>query len=218
MMKCLERLILPSIKSVIPAGLNQHQFAYRANRSTENPVMMVLHMALTHLDQSKTYVRMLFLDFSSAFNTVILHKLVMKLSNLSPGTSLCAWVLDFLGNRPQHVRMGERTSTTIILNTGTPQGCVLSPLLFSLFTHDCSPIHPTNTIIKFADNTTIVGLIRDNDESAYGEEVKHLTDWCFHNNLDLNIDKTKEITVDYCGNPKRLFSPPSPLKEKRLRG
>lgn len=119
----------------------------------------------------------------------------MKLSNLGLGTSLCSWALDFVSNRPQHVRMGKRTSTTLVLNTGTPQGCVLS--LFSLFTHDCSLIHPTNTIVKFTDNTTIVGLIRDNDVSAYGEEVKHLTDWCFHNNLDLNTAKTKEITVDF---------------------
>lgn len=86
--------------------------------------------------------------------------------------------------------MGKRTSTTLVLNTGTPQGCVL---LLSLFTHDCPPIHPTNTIVKFADDTIIVGLIRDNDGSAYGEEVKHLTDWCFHNNLDLNTAKTKKI-------------------------
>lgn len=52
--------------------------------------MMVLHTALTHLHRSKTYVRMLFVDFSSAFDTVIPHKLVMKLSNLGLGTSLCA--------------------------------------------------------------------------------------------------------------------------------
>ena len=46
------------------------------------------------------------------------------------------------------------------------QQCVLSPLLYSLFTHDCVAKHISNTIIKFADDTTVVGLITDNDETA----------------------------------------------------
>ena len=41
---------------------------------------------------------------------------------------------------------------------------MLSPLLYSLFTHDCMARHDSNTIIKFADDTTVVGLITDNDE------------------------------------------------------
>ncbi|KAI3372400.1 hypothetical protein L3Q82_022681 [Scortum barcoo] len=70
---------------------------------------------------------------------------------------------DFLTNRPQVVRIGDNTSSTLVLSTGTPQGCVLSPALFTLFTSDCSAIHSTNTIVKFADDTTIVGLISDNE-------------------------------------------------------
>ena len=52
----------------------------------------------------------------------------------------------------------------VILNTGAPQGCVHSPLLYSLFIHDCMAKHDSNTIIKFVGDTTVVGLITDNDE------------------------------------------------------
>ncbi|KAI3355901.1 hypothetical protein L3Q82_004450 [Scortum barcoo] len=117
---------------------------------------LALHTALTHLQLPKTYVRMLFVDFSSAFNTVIPEKLILKLHNLgSPGlpSSLCHWIRDFLTNRPQVVRIGDNTSSTLVLNTGTPQGCVLSPALFTLFTSDCSAIHSTNTIVKFLQTT-----------------------------------------------------------------
>ena len=54
-----------------------------------------------------------------------------------------------------------------------------------------------NTIIKFADDTTVVGLITDNDETAYREEVRDLTLRCQDNNLSLNVIKTKEMIVDY---------------------
>ena len=60
----------------------------------------------------------------------------------------------FLPGCPQVVRVGNNTSATLILNTGAPQGCVLSPLLHSLFTHNCMVKHDANTIIKFDDNTT----------------------------------------------------------------
>ena len=88
-------------------------------------------------------------------------------------------------------------SAMLILNTGAPQGCVLSPLLHSLFTHNCVAKHDSNPIIKFADDTTVVGLITDNDETAYMEEVRELAVWCQGNNLSLNVSKTKEWIVDY---------------------
>ncbi|KAI4883835.1 hypothetical protein NFI96_020724 [Prochilodus magdalenae] len=58
-------------------------------------------------------------------------------------------------------------------------------------------MHSSNHIIKFADDTTVVALISKNDESAYREEVQQLTDWCRTNNLSLNVDKTKEMVVDF---------------------
>ena len=52
--------------------------------------------------------------------------------------------------------------------------------------------HDSNTINKFANDTTVVGLITDNDETAYREEVRDLAVWYQDNNL-----KTKEMIVDY---------------------
>ena len=106
-----------------------------------------------------TYVRMLFIDYSSAFNTIIPSKLITELRSLGLSTSLCNGSLDFLMERPQVVRIGNNTSAPLPLNTGAPQRCVLFPLLHSLFTHD------SNTIIKFADDTMVDGLITDNNET-----------------------------------------------------
>ncbi|KAK3528738.1 hypothetical protein QTP70_011206 [Hemibagrus guttatus] len=196
-MKCFERLVMRHIKTQLPPSLDPFQFAYHPNRSTDDAITTTLHLSLTHLDNKDTYVRMLFIDFSPAFNTIIPQHLIEKLSLLGLNTSLCNWILDFLTGRPQSVRIGNSTSSTTTLNTGAPQGCVLSPLLFTLLTHDCAAMHSSNHIIKFTDDTTVVGLISKNHVSVYREEVQRLTAWCKANNLSLNVDKTKEMVVDF---------------------
>ncbi|CDQ71268.1 unnamed protein product [Oncorhynchus mykiss] len=139
---------------------------------------------------------MLFIDYSSAFNSIVPSKLFIKLETLGLDPALCNWVLDFLTGCPQVVRVGN-ISTPLILNTGAPQGCFLSLLLYSLFTHDCVPMHASKSIIKFADDTAVVGLTINNDETAYREEVRALGVWCQENNLTLNVNKTKEMIVDF---------------------
>ena len=77
---------------------------------------------------------MLFINYSSAFNTIVPSKLVIKLETLGLDPALCNWVLDFLTGRPQVVRVGNNISTPLILNTGAPRVCSEpSPVL---------PVHP----------------------------------------------------------------------------
>jgi len=85
------------------------------------------------------------------------QQLIQKLDCLGLNTSLCSWLLYFLTRKRQAVRVSSKASCTITLNTGAPQGCVLSPLLFTLLTHDCTPTHNINLFIKFADDTSVVG-------------------------------------------------------------
>ncbi len=166
-----------------------------------------LHSALTHLETKDPHVRMLFVDFSSAFNTIIPQQLILKLVQLGLNTSLCNWLLDFLTGRPQAVRVGSNTSSTVTLNTGAPQGCVLSPLLFTLLTHDCTPTSSSNLFIKFTDNMTVVGLINNKNETIYRSEESRLATWCKDNNLHLNVEKMKEIVVHF----RRKHAQHSPL-------
>ncbi len=70
-MKSFERLVLAYLKASTGPLLDPLQFAYRANRSVDDAVNMGLHFILQHLDRPGTYVRILFVDFSSAFNTII---------------------------------------------------------------------------------------------------------------------------------------------------
>jgi hypothetical protein len=133
------------INTIIPDTLDPLQFAYRPNKSTDEAISIALHSSLSQHHKRITYMRMLFIDFSSAFNTIVPSKLITKLRILGLNTSLCNWILDFLMGRPQVVREGNNTTAT----------------LYSLFTHDCVTAHDFNTIIRFADDSTVVGLITD---------------------------------------------------------
>ena len=53
--------------------LDPHQFAYRSNRSVEDATLVYLHRIYEHLDRAKSSIRSLFVDFSSAFNTIVPH-------------------------------------------------------------------------------------------------------------------------------------------------
>jgi len=74
-----------------------------------------------------------------------------------------------------------------------------------MLTHHSTPTHNNNLFITFANDTTVVELINNNDESKYRDEVSQLATWCRDHNLSLNVEKTKEIFVDFRGAPTHHF-------------
>lgn len=100
-MKCFEKLVISHFIVSLPSTMDPH-----------------------HLDNNNTYIRMLYTDFTSAFNKVVPSNLIAKLSDLGICTSMCSWILDFITNRPQSVRLCNHISSTLILNTSVSQGCV----------------------------------------------------------------------------------------------
>lgn len=105
-MKCFEKLVRSHMMTFINPSSDPYQFAYKANRSTEDAVNAALHTALSHLEKQGYYARLLFVDYRSAFNTILLHGLVRKLLNFSLPHSTCLWIKDFLTECPQRVRIG----------------------------------------------------------------------------------------------------------------
>ncbi len=133
-MKVFERLVKSHISSSIPVTLDPLQFAYRPNRSTDDAISHILLSSLTHIDSSnRNYARLLFIDYSSAFNTIVPIKLTSKLTDLGLNTSLCDWIQDFLTGRPQ---VGEGRPVHLKLHhpeRRSPAGlCPESPALLSL--------------------------------------------------------------------------------------
>lgn len=129
--------------------------------------------------------------------------LLEKLTFMGVNLNLVKWIQDFLTGRLQFVRAGHSQSKIITTNIGLPQGCVLSPLLFILHTNDCVSHHSKCSLIKFADDVALVGLLTDNDQD-YRSEIDQFYEWCCGNSLFLNISKTKEMVIDFRKKPLPL--------------
>ncbi|KAK3507296.1 hypothetical protein QTP70_013555 [Hemibagrus guttatus] len=113
-MKSFERLVLSYLKDITDPLLDPLQFAYRANRSVDDAVNMALHFILQHLDSPRSYARILFVDFSSAFNTIIPALLRDKLFQLNVPDSMCSWITDFLTDRRQFLLTQSTCHTDLI--------------------------------------------------------------------------------------------------------
>ncbi len=88
-MKCLEQLVLDYIKCQIPASFDPWQFAYRENRSVDDAISVALNTVYKHLDKGKTYLHMLLIDYSSAFNTIAPLNRINKLQLLDLCSAVC---------------------------------------------------------------------------------------------------------------------------------
>ncbi|KAI2663046.1 hypothetical protein H4Q32_002071 [Labeo rohita] len=210
--KSFERLVLAYLKDITGPLLDPLQFAYQANRSVDDAVNMGLHYILQHLDKPGTYARILFVDFSSAFNTIIPNILQNKLSQLSVPTSICQWITSFLTDKQQLVKLGKLISGTFTTSTAAFQGCVLSPLLFSLhnnlelntlktvemtvdFRRDFSGLTPLtimNSTLAAVDSFKFLGINISQDLKWVLLSCYRVSSVLFYNCLDLYISRVKK--------------------------
>ena len=109
---------------------------------------------------------------------------------------LTAWTIDYLTDRPQYVRLRNCVSEGVVCSTGAPQGTVLSPFLFSLYTSDFTYNTSSCHLQKFSDDSAIVGCVSEGNELEYRSVIMDFVDWCESNHLCLNTSKTKEMVID----------------------
>jgi hypothetical protein len=205
-MKNFERLFGKKLSPEVALHQDPLQFAYSPQLGVEDAVLTLLHHVYQHLDKNNAAVRLLFIDFSSAFNTIPPCKLARLLIDMDVNPYLILWICSFLSDRSQKVRFKTVFSESLVTNTGAPQGCVLSPLLFTLYTSRCRSNNSLCKIIKYADDTVIAGLVTKNqDNSFFTSNIDNFVDWCDSYHLHLNVKKTKELIIDF-GRKNTVFN------------
>ena len=142
-----------------------------------------MHNIYSHLNKPCSYIRLMcflfcfLFYFSSAFSIIQPRLLAEKLLKMKVSIPTILWVLDYLTDRPRFVKSGSELTDIMLTNTGA-QGTVLSPFLFSLSTADCRSSQDSCPTDKFADDTGLTGLIVNDDNSHYRQEVDRFVDWC----------------------------------------
>ena len=198
LMKCFEKIIKNRL--LLYVNLDEFQFAYKKSRSTKDACIGLDYFLRSHLEDPCTYARVLFVDFTSAFNTIVPSILLEKLESMNVPYYLQSLVKAFLVDRQQYVRIGNGKSSTLNCDIGCPQGCVLSPVLFSIYTDFIKSTSEKVKIFKYADDMAIVGFLNFKDPSTsypYFESVQNFVEQCASVNLLINSTKTKEMVVSF---------------------
>ncbi|KAJ8014724.1 hypothetical protein DPEC_G00018690 [Dallia pectoralis] len=202
-MKVFERLMLQHLRPLVRDHIDPLQFAYQPRLGVEDAIIFMLHRAYLHLERAGSMVRIMFFDFSGAFYIIQPLLLARKLSVMQVDQDIVA-ITDYLTDRLKFVHLQSSRSDVAVSNTGSPQGTVLSPFLFTLYTSDFRHNSGTCHLQKFADDSSIMGYITADNYEEYSGLVQSFVRWSEANYMQLNTSKTKELVVEFRGNKKPL--------------
>ena len=110
------------------------------------------------LDQRKT-IGVIYIDFQKAFDCVNHEILSYKLRASGLSGTLYDWIIDYLSNRKQFVKVNGVSSNLMAIDTGVPQGSLLGPRLYSIYFNNLSSYSTNANVEMFADDTTALLLV-----------------------------------------------------------
>ncbi len=193
--KVLESLVLAQLVPFLAPRLPQEQWGFRPARSTSGALAAAQGSWLRSRVRGETVAVAAF-DFSSAFDTLGVEELVLKLRRLDIGEDAVLWFRDYLSNRLQRVRYGSACSSLRSVSYGVPQGSLLGPVLFTALISDL-PLAVSGLesigITLYADDTCLWSAHRDPGVVKRELELasSRLLSYALANSLALNPAKTQ---------------------------
>jgi reverse transcriptase-like protein/retrotransposon-encoded endonuclease len=190
--KTLEKVILPEITQNITNI--QHQHGFKTKHSTTTALHKITNTITTGFNQRRPPNRTIVvaLDMSKAFDTVNVHKLINKIHNTNIPQNIQKFIANYLKGRKAYTLYNNSKSKQRLLKTGVPQGGVLSPILFNIYTSDI-PTPPNQVQIEsYADDITTLTShrkIKDAEERLQ-PYLNDIYSWTQDNDLQLNADKS----------------------------
>ena len=175
--------------------LPDEQFGFRPKHSTTDQLLRVVEFANTSFEW-KQVTGAVFLDISKAFDTVWHDGLVFKLRRAKIPLSMCQLIHSFLELRSFQAKIGNAISQPKLLEAGVPQGSVLSPLLYAIYTADI-PNSSRTTLAIYADDTAILTRSKHPQLATQylQETVDLIEDWCTTWLIKVNPEKSAALLI-----------------------
>ena len=192
--KIFEKILLKRLKSVIENLIPDHQFGFRSKHSTIDQVHRITDIIEKALE-NKQICSALFLDVAQAFDKVWHEGLLQKIKRLLP-LPFYYLLKSYLSERSFRVKQEQSYSELKKIRGGVPQGSVLAPVLYVLFTQDIPRLQHT-TMATFADDTAILAIGETIEEStnklqsAVNKVVQWTSEW------KIKLNESKSVHVDF---------------------
>ena len=196
--KILEKIIVKRLHPLLQDKIPTTQAGFRPNYNiTDQLLRLITHLQNATRNKGHTATT-LALDLSKAFDTVWLDGLRYKLLNMQLPTYITRWASDYLRDRTANIRIKNTHSDDFILRAGTPQGGVLSPVLFIIYMADIpQPITPKIGLSQFADDTLYWATGRNIQEAnaRINLQCTKFIKWAKIWKLTVNPKKTQTMAI-----------------------
>ena len=184
--------VAPAILGIV----DPNQFGAIPKSSCQHALVSMLHMWAQATDGTGAAVRIVQQDYKKAFDLIDHRTLANKVLSLHIPRGVARWVIDFLIDRSQRVKLSHDCfSEWGPVPSGVPQGTKLGPWLCVLMINDLRPSDAQTW--KYVDDTTLAEVIPKDGVSHIQSAVDSVVRWSRSNKLQLNVDKCKELTIDF---------------------
>ena len=194
--KILERLVFNKLYEYLVSNglLTSRNSGFKKKDSTTSQLLSICHKIYNGLD-SKKFVRMVFLDASRAFDKVWHTGVIFKLKQFGITGSLLKWFHSYLSDRVQRVVLEGHESSWLNVEAGVPQGSILGPLLFLIYTNDIVNNLKTD-IHLFADDSSLLALSNDPVQAAadLNHDLNKMNSWAKQWLKTFNASKTVSMS------------------------
>ena len=214
LLKLLERIVSLYLNDSVNIDiiLSDDQLGFRKSRSTDEAI----HCLISKIEEALVngqFALSCFVDIKSAFDSISFQSIILALSNAGISTHIINWIISLLGNRKTLFSL-KGSSLLKYMVKGTPQGGILSPLLWnlvinSLLTTLRDMIGERDLSQGYADD--VVTVVIGHDLPALIGQMQNIVDvidqWCKLNGLELCNDKTTLVLFTW----KRKFTINTPI-------
>lgn len=193
--KVFETILHSRIYNHVSKMIGPMQHGFMKGRSTVTNLVCMTQFLCQILDR-KGQVDVIYTDLSKAFDKLDHNIFLTKLDGFGFSARLIELIRDYLSNRTQYVQCFGYRSGVYRQKSGVPQGSVLGPLFFNLFVNDLATKLSVDCLM-YADDVKLyreIGCREDCDALQRGINI--FSEWCYINNLMLNVSKCNAMT--YC--------------------